>query len=666
MFKKLFFFAMLIAAICMASCSTDEELSTATKDSNVSTVTFTVTQPTGVQTRAYSDGTTATTLYYAVYQVTDDGLSYVSDISEADGKENAFDDDLQATVTLNLVNGNEYDVVFWAQSPDAEIYELTLNSSTPSVSIDINNGLVSNTEDYDAFYKFHEVGVVTGDIEETIELTRPFAQLNWGTNDLDAVKAAGAGYTTSTDDEGNETTTCDLQTTVTISANGVGNKLSFEDGEVTFEEDEVAFAINTTYGIPEDETFPVVGYEYLNMNYILFASDKGLVDATLTVTGTNISNTVEVSQVPLQRNYRTNIYGSLLTSTVLYTVEIVPEYEVTDYDVPLDTVCVSTASEFAAAIAAAGDDDITIVLEEDIDSTDYIIDTGDGDIVIDLNGNTLTANSLNNSGSLTINGSTDEEGNPASKLVLSTTAGYAAISTGANSYGTLTISDVAITDNTSGKSGCTILAGSSDGTSANDTIKLTNTTISTSRTGIIVYGNTNIVIVDSCTITHGYFGITQQGTNLPGTSFTVTNTTISGTYSGIYLSSNANAIYNTLTVDNCNITSDEESAIEVKKCNLTVTNSTLKSNATTQSYSLKGNGSNGVGFGIVLAGYTSGVEYEGDVDLSNITYELSATSDPDGSTPAWNVCYYDGSGAAQWEDDGAVESDDDSTEDTTE
>ena len=633
MIKKLFPFAMMSAALFLAACTDDDTVATQTQD-DTSVVTFTVSQS-GIQTRAFSDGTSASTLYYEVYQVTDEGLTYVSGISGS--VEEAFDESLQATVTLQLVNGNEYEIIFWAQSPDTEVYSCTWDSETPSVTI-ATEELTSNVEDYDAFYNTYETGVVTGDISETIYLYRPFAQLNWGTNDLTAVEAAGV---------------TNIQTSVTISTSGVGNKLYFADGTVEMAEDAVTFA---TADIPEGETFPVDGYEYVNMNYILFTADKATVDASLTVTGTNLDeHVVEVPQVPLQRNYRTNIYGSLLTSTANFVIEIVPEYEITDHDVPLDTVWVSSADELIDALSSAGDSDLTVVLEDDVDASGNTLDFGDGHNVLDLGDNSLTAYNIINNGSLTIKGGTDEDGNPTATLTLSSSN---AIYTGEDGGGTLTISGVTIEDTYAKTNSATIISGNTDGSSVGDTIKLVNTVINTNRTGILVYGSTNIVIVDSCTINHGWFGITQQGTYLPGTSFKVTNTTISGTYSGIYLSNNANGIYNTLYVENCDITTEEESAIEVRKTDITVKSSTLTSEYNgAQKYSYSGSGSNGYGFGVMLAA-TSGLSttaYQGDVTLEDITYEISASANPDGGSTPWNVCYYDGSGAAQWEDDGATE-----------
>ena len=132
-------------------------------------------------------------------------------------------------------------------------------------------------------------------------------------------------------------------------------------------------------------------------------------------------------------------------------------------------------------------------------------------------------------------------------------------------------------------------------------------------------------MVENSTINHKFFGITQNGT-IPGSSITLTNTNISGTYSGIYLSNYSAGVKNTLVVEGGKIYSEKESAIEVKKTDITVRNATLSSAATTQSYSVNGGGSNGIGYGIVLAGYATGTAYEGECTFENLTFDLKAAN----------------------------------------
>lgn len=178
--------------------------------------------------------------------------------------------------------------------------------------------------------------------------------------------------------------------------------------------------------------------------------------------------------------------------------------------------------------------------------------------------------------------------------------------------------------------GCGVRLGyiNDDGSKSCGSAKLTlkNSTINSESTGIQICGTNNKVYIENSTINHKWFGITQNGL-IPGSEVELVNVKISGTYSGIYLSNKAGGAKNILKVTGGIIHSDEESAIEVKKTDITVKGVILSSSATTQSYSVNGDGSNGVGYGIVLAGYTVGTAYEGETSFENITFNLAATGD---------------------------------------
>ena len=71
----------------------------------------------------------------------------------------------------------------------------------------------------------------------------------------------------------------------------------------------------------------------LTMDYVLTTkatesvsdSDKDVVDLNWVVKhGTNQITSMDFSNIPLKRNYRTNITGALLTNTATYNVEILP------------------------------------------------------------------------------------------------------------------------------------------------------------------------------------------------------------------------------------------------------------------------------------------------------------------------------------------------------
>lgn len=283
-----------LALLFTASCSNEDVLTE--QESSEALVSFTLEQP-GIQSRAFSDGTKATNLTYAVYEsgsttpliTSEDEVTFV-------GK--------KATVNLRLAKGKTYDLVFWADAPDAPY---TFDAATQSISVNYA-GATANDEKRDAFFAAETSLLVTGTVNKTITLKRPFAQLNIGASDYAA--AATVGFTTT-------------QTKVVV--NSIYSKLNLLNGEVTGE----TTATFDLAAVPADgEVFPKSGVnvDYLSMNYFLVPVTSSLVTVDFTATNgsTNVDRTY--SNIPVQRNYRTNIYGNILTEAATFNVEISEGY----------------------------------------------------------------------------------------------------------------------------------------------------------------------------------------------------------------------------------------------------------------------------------------------------------------------------------------------------
>ena len=291
--KKVLFGLSAITMMFATSCQNDLDFDRA--DGKTSTVSFSVGTP-EIATRAYSDGATATKLQYAVYNAAGEELT---DLTVTNGEIHG-----STTVNLQLTTGNTYSVIFWAAAEDAP-YSVDFGTKTMTVDY---NGAVSNAENRDAFYKYHTF-TVKGAQTETIELKRPFAQLNIGTADYAA--STSAGYT---------------PTKSAVVVKNVYTTLDLVDGMVSGE----TVATFAEADIKKDETFPVANNEYIAMNYLLVAAEKETVEVEFTYTDGSNAKTRTVGSVPVQRNYRTNIYGNILTSEVDINVEIKPEYETPD------------------------------------------------------------------------------------------------------------------------------------------------------------------------------------------------------------------------------------------------------------------------------------------------------------------------------------------------
>jgi hypothetical protein len=353
---------MAIAAFGMLFTSCQNDADFVQKAGETATVSFEVGTP-EIATRAYSDGNTATVLQYAVYNK--DGV-ILPNLTKTDAEIHG-----STTVELKLTTGNSYSVIFWAAAPDAPY---NVDFATKTMTVDYTDA-VSNDENRDAFFKYHEF-TVTGAQTEVIELKRPFAQLNIGTNDYTA--SANAGYT---------------PTKSSVTVKNLKNVLNLATGEVSGTEKAITFA---EAAIPITETFPVAGNEYIAMNYVLVGADKEVVDVEFTYTDGSDAKIRTVGSVPVQRNHRTNIYGQLFTSDVDFNVIINPEYEEPSFD----AADIELTAAFGGEYTAIGN--VNMTADESDKNPSLVIDFG---AVLNMEGFTLTAGDAKNYGVIAQNGS---------------------------------------------------------------------------------------------------------------------------------------------------------------------------------------------------------------------------------------------------------------------
>lgn len=308
--KLISYLASSLAGILLfSSCSSDELVDhiVSSGDGNVS---FSLQLPAELTTRAFGDGFKATTLTFAVYET---GVTPVRPIIVSQD-EYTFTD-LHTTINFRLANGKTYDIVFWADAPvEAPVMNpYTFDPDKQTISVNYS-GVTTNAENRDAFFAAVRGLKVTGPVNETVKLYRPFAQINLGTTDLDesAVKNAYPNLRSS------------LETTAYQTLNLLTGEVSDPTG--------VVYALAAA---PTGEVFPKGSeYDYLSMNYLLVESNQSIVDCKYTFyNALDPVYSLTVANVPVQRNYRTNIFGALLTSEADFTIEIVPPFLKPDKDI---------------------------------------------------------------------------------------------------------------------------------------------------------------------------------------------------------------------------------------------------------------------------------------------------------------------------------------------
>ena len=302
--KLLFLGAMAAMLLGTASCSNDME--PAMTDDG--TVQFTIELPGNVDSRAnISDGLTATELQVAVYK--EDGTHLNLDQTVTMSNKTA-------TVTFKLVKGMTYKFAFWAQKPGCEAY--AFDASTGKVTVDYSKA-VANVDDGDAFSNTATL-TVTGPMTETIYLYRPFAQLNYGDvmEDYTAAMAAGIDFAKTAVTVKQVATSFDIMNQTTASDNLV---------DVTWPA--AASAIGENLNVEN------VDYKWLSMCYFLVPNDESTVTTELSMLNTAGSefNKITVDNVPVKKNHRTNILGSLFTDDVNFNIIIDERFDQPDNNI---------------------------------------------------------------------------------------------------------------------------------------------------------------------------------------------------------------------------------------------------------------------------------------------------------------------------------------------
>lgn len=354
--KKIFSSIMMVATVLFAASCTSEDLTQNESGENVK-VSFSLGLE-GISTRAISDGSGVNKLAYAVF---DEAGKRISGI-EAKNEEVTF----PATVELTLVKDKKYKVAFWAQNKACSAYSVDKEAMT--VTVDYASIKENNDEKRDAFFKTVDV-TVKGSTSIDVELKRALAQVNVGVTaeDWEAAKKAGATIATS------EAFIKKAASSLNVLTGKTGNLVD---------------VVYTAAAIPaEDLVVEGNTYKWLSMSYILVGdgSETGADEAVLDDLGFKFNyegGAVEfksgLKSVPVMRNCRTNIVGTLLTGKANFNITV--DNVFADNNNYPNTV----AQQLELAAAVGG----TVTLTEDVTLTKPL--AVNADMVINLNGKTLS------------------------------------------------------------------------------------------------------------------------------------------------------------------------------------------------------------------------------------------------------------------------------------
>lgn len=292
--------------------------------------------------------------------------------------------DLKASFDdLNLITGQKYRFVLWADHVDNpgtveglaadKFYNTDETGGLQNVTM-VTGGYAGNNDQRDAFFYTGEV-TVEGPKDYTLDLKRPFGQLNIITTDYGLIPAAPNGL---------------LPEQVKLTFDNIPTGINLLTGQLL--ENQTQKVEGTAVNIAGLDVAGNEDAKQLSFDYILAPA-----------TGQHVINELKMSflksdgsatgitdytfkSLPVQRNYRTNVSGALLTDRAGLSIEVKPDFD--------ETVTVAEQAETieAAQLAInAGMTDIeftkavngTITLPEGSETYNISFNEGvDGDITI--------------------------------------------------------------------------------------------------------------------------------------------------------------------------------------------------------------------------------------------------------------------------------------------
>ena len=298
----------LVAVLAVSSCQ--DGLAGPGESGAVADVTFCVNVEGETLTRAISDGTGADQLMWAVF--TEDGELVISKTV----KDNVTDLLSQSghTISLSLARGKTYKASFWAQNSACEAYDV---SDDMKVTVDYEG--VNNDEARDAFFVTSEPFTAESGTTVSVVLKRPFAQVNVGAFPWDLEYAVESGMDVALSG---------------ATIKGVANVIDLFDGTLEGEV-EVAYSVAAIPAeklmVDVDENGTMESYDWLSMSYILAGVESTTHEMAFTFSeldgAASFTFDSGLGSVPVQRNWRTNIVGQILTDDISFNIKIDPVYE---------------------------------------------------------------------------------------------------------------------------------------------------------------------------------------------------------------------------------------------------------------------------------------------------------------------------------------------------
>lgn len=265
-----------------------------------------------------------------------------------------------------LLTGYDYKLVFWADnvaetsalSTDNH-YTVTFETTAPQVSYKSKGTYTSSDDTRDAFFGVFDLKGFSGTVADSYTLTRPFGQLNIFTTDYadirnEALKPAK----------------------VQLTFPSIPTGMNLLTGETTSTE-----VTGTVSSIPISIASPVVsGAQQLSFDYIFAPADQHLMLQNIEMAFYDASDSqlsiesYTFPELPVKRNYRTNVSGALLTKSADLTIDIQKNFagikDVNLHEVLTIEEVEKTLNEIADMGANVQPESVVFTFSDELDDTE--------------------------------------------------------------------------------------------------------------------------------------------------------------------------------------------------------------------------------------------------------------------------------------------------------
>lgn len=270
-----------------------------------------------------------------------------------------------------LVSGHDYRFVFWADhvtdNSSAEALAQDLHYDTeefPIVSFkeeeDGTLSYSSNDDTRDAFFTA-EVRNISGPSSLSFDLKRPFGQLNIITTDWGVIPGDVVDQL--------------RPSNVRLNFKSLPNSIDLVSGDVTGDVEIISEVVEVSQ-VPLNGDSKQLSFDYI------FAKDGEqtvLEDFTMDFLlddDTDVTDPYTFTNIPVQRNYQTNVSGALLTDRTGIDIEVVPDFNDPDLDKDAELLKLMKVLEEGG----------NYTLQEDVEITEALVMNGNVTATIDLNG----------------------------------------------------------------------------------------------------------------------------------------------------------------------------------------------------------------------------------------------------------------------------------------